>query len=574
MYIAWIAFIGSETMYNYPWEVDMANVLRQIAALMLFSVFLPMGALNHLDIMHIIDGEYNDSKIGSDLAAPDFNGDGIQDLVVVQPGWAGPDPQSNPPYGRILFYWGGVDFDIVPDFILEGEPDNRIIASNMICPGDMNNDGYDDLCFVRGIGFYPDRMYRFCVYFGGANPSSTPGFSIDLPRYSDDNVCGIEGMFIRWVGDVNGDNYADVGLVADWSYPSHRKVDIICGGSFTFYTVYDTYTETNTAPAIGGVGDVNNDGYDDFILGFTNNNQFNCNNLVLYYGNPDLSSSVTVTLATDSSLDYQMKPGAVGDVNNDGYADFLGRLLWDGSEDWGALWFGGNEITPQYDVEMRPAYFGPLLSDWGLAYGDLNGDGYDDVIGSDYISQHDSGRIAVWLGGLNFNGVTDLVKYYPQGSPNMSFGYSMATGDFNNDGLCDLAVGAPMRPVDMNPVPGRVFIFSGNAELLDTTVANDDELTPSLGDNWALSLYPNPLSRQNNVLNIEFIGNGYRKAHQISLDIYNIKGQKLHSLNVNNPEAAYLMPNETTSGLGSGLYFIRVNSDDKPVFTKKLCIVR
>jgi hypothetical protein len=33
-----------------------------------------------------------------------------------------------------------------------------------------------------------------------------------------------------------------------------------------------------------------------------------------------------------------MKPGAVGDVNNDGFADFLGRLIWDGSEDWGALW--------------------------------------------------------------------------------------------------------------------------------------------------------------------------------------------------------------------------------------------
>lgn len=527
-------------------------------------------SVNYLDIMHIIEGEYNDSRIGKYLAAPDFNGDGIKDLVVAQQGWAGPDPQTTPAFGRILFYWGGTNFDIVPDFILEGQPNNHLIASNMICPGDMNNDGYDDLCIVRLVGYYPDWIYRFCVYFGGENPSSAPGFSIDLPRDSIEGISGVEAIMLRWVGDVNGDNNADVGLINFWSYPDHKEVAYLLGGTFTIFTVYDTYTETSTIPAIGGVGDVNADGFDDFILGFTHNNQINCSNVVLHYGNPDISSCESDTLATDSSLDYQMKPGAVGDVNNDGYADFLGRLLWDGSEDWGALWLGGNDITPQYDVEMRPAYFGPLWGDWGLAYGDLNGDGFDDVIGSDYTMWGDDGRLAIWLGSDVFNGIPDLYIRCPDEIPALTcFGYAMAVGDFNDDGKDDLAVGAPQSSLGLSPRPGSVVILAGNDLLIDTTVANNDEHVPSINDNWELSMHPNPLP-PNALLSISYIGEGYKQVAEKTITLYNLKGQEVATFtDYNRTEVILTLPQ-----LSSGVYLLQLKNGSKALKTQKIVITK
>jgi hypothetical protein len=533
-------------------------------------IFNPLTAVNHLDIMQIIEGEYNESKMGKYIAAPDFNGDGIKDLVVAQPGWAGPDPQTTPAFGRILFYWGCANFDIVPDFILEGQPNNHLIASNMICPGDMNNDGYDDLCIVRLVGYYPDWFYRICVFFGGEYPSSTPGFWIDLPRDSSEGICGVEAIMLRSVGDVNGDNNDDVGLIIFWSYPDHKEVTFLLGGSFTFFTVYDTYTETSTVPAIGGVGDVNNDGFDDFILGFTHNNQVNCSNVVLHYGNLDISSCITDTLATDSSLDYQMKPGAVGDVNNDGYADFLGRLLWDGSEDWGALWLGGNDITPQYEVEMRPAYFGHLWGDWGLAFGDLNGDGFDDVIGSDYSMWGDDGRLAIWLGSGIFNGLPDLYIRCPDEIPALTcFGYAMTVGDFNDDGYSDLAVGAPQSSLGLSPRPGSVVIFAGNGLLIDSTVANDDELIPNISDNWELSLYPNPLP-QNALLSISYIGESYKHVTEKTITLYNLKGQEVATYtDYNLTEVKLTLPQ-----LSSGVYLLQVGNGAKTLKTQKFVVTK
>lgn len=533
-------------------------------------IFNPLTAVNHIDIMQIIEGEYNESKMGKYIAAPDFNGDGIKDLVVAQQGWAGPDPQTTPAFGRILFYWGGANFDIVPDFILEGQPNNHLIASNMICPGDMNNDGYDDLCIVRLVGYYPDWFYRICVFFGGEYPSSTPGFWIDLPRDSSEGISGVEAIMLRWVGDVNGDNNDDIGLINFWSYPDHKEVAFLLGGSFTFFTVYDTYTETSTVPAIGGVGDVNNDGFDDFILGFTHNNQVNCSNVVLHYGNLDISSCVTDTLATDSSLDYQMKPGAVGDVNNDGYADFLGRLIWDGSEDWGALWLGGNDITPQYEVEMRPAYFGPLWGDWGLACGDLNGDGFDDVIGSDYSMWGDDGRLAIWLGSDVFNGLPDLYIRCPDEIPALTcFGYAMTVGDFNDDGYSDLAVGAPQSSLGLSPRPGSVVIFAGNGLLIDSTVANDDELIPNISDNWELSMYPNPLP-QNALLSISYIGESYKHVTEKTITLYNLKGQEVATYtDYNLTEVKLTLPQ-----LSSGVYLLQVSNGAKTLKTQKFVVTK
>lgn len=61
------------------------------------------------------------------------------------------------------------------------------------------------------------------------------------------------------------------------------------------------------------------------------------------------------------------------------------------------------------------------------------------------------------------NGTMDGIQFGINGYDARNFGYSRITGDFNADGLCDVAVGAPWwGPHNLHCETGRVYIFSGN----------------------------------------------------------------------------------------------------------------
>ncbi|MDY0152668.1 MAG: FG-GAP-like repeat-containing protein [Candidatus Cloacimonas sp.] len=547
------------------------NRVCLIAMMLLLSLF-QMWGVNHLDIMNILAGEDSTRGMGNGLASLDFNGDNIQDLAIIQSKCPRPEHQGIYDYGRIILLYGGSNFDTSPDLELYGNPNDYFVQGKLLNAGDVNGDGFEDLVVIRKIldPEYINSIWRLCIYYGGVNPSTEPSFHVDYHNYYASGTTGIGSLLPFVLGDINGDRYDDVGVVSFWEEPEHRKVEIFFGGSLVSWTIYDSYTEIYTYPTINGIRDVNNDGYDDFILAYTTGNLDNQSNVVLYYGSPDIATSETVVLATDSGQDYQRKPMAAGDVNGDGYDDFLGRLIWNGSAAFGALWLGGENITATYDAMLSPTYFGPLNFDYGFVHGDLNGDGFDDLIGSDYSLQHDSGRLAIWLGKKHFNGTADLIKYYPTDSPNMSFGYSMATGDFNNDGLCDLVVGAPKRPPDMNPVPGKVFIYSGNTDLSDTSVANEDELSPSMADIWKLNTYPNPLHKGDK-LNVVYSGDAYSKVKAKTITVYNIRGQVVFRATDATRSSAYHM---VLPELPNGIYFLSVANGINALATKKIILTK
>lgn len=113
---------------------------------------------------------------------------------------------------------------------------------------------------------------------------------------------------------------------------------------------------------------------------------------------------------------------------------------------------------------------------FSLATGDFNGDGKDDLaVGapSEYPGNDPcSGSVFIYKGtGLKlqpWQGLHQEIDGLELNEDHELFGWTLATGDFNNDGKDDLAVGTPRELAeDINNVrAGAVFLYKGNTNRL------------------------------------------------------------------------------------------------------------
>jgi hypothetical protein len=172
---------------------------------------------------------------------------------------------------------------------------------------------------------------------------------------------------------------------------------------------------------------------------------------------------------------------AVGDFNGDGHTDLAIGVPGEnvnGKDRAGEVWvlYGtadglatyGYQILNQ-DVlgteETEGANFGT-----SLAAGDFNGDNYDDLaVGVPYmdlLALDNVGAVHVIFGspdGLTAEG--DIFCYQPiaEWVEDDLFGYTLATGDFDEDGFDDLAVGVPYEDAGGAVNSGQVDVFYGDA---------------------------------------------------------------------------------------------------------------
>jgi hypothetical protein len=218
--------------------------------------------------------------------------------------------------------------------------------------------------------------------------------------------------------------------------------------------------------SVSGAGDVNNDGYDDLVVGARNEDggAFQSGTAHVFDGH---SGGILGTLNSPNPQNYGLfgvSVSGAGDVNNDGHDDLVVGAL---SEDGGASFsgrayvFSGNGGTPLYTLESpNPEYTGGF----GLVSGagDVNNDGHDDIIVGAYHENGgatNAGRAYVFSG----NGAGLL---YTLQSPNPGydgwFGCSVSgAGDLNNDGYADVIVGAEREDGGASQA-GRAYVFSGN----------------------------------------------------------------------------------------------------------------
>jgi hypothetical protein len=472
-----------------------------------FVIIMPILLFcdNSMEAIAYMEGENEYDKLGYNMTSLDFNGDGFDELVIYSVQW----PEGTPSYGKLYFYEGGPDFDAEYDFGLEGTEESSI-KYRLDNLGDMNGDGYEELVVSRRA----DDIPYLEIYFGN-----------DQQELEPDIVYSTEGGYvaykIRPLGDVNADGFDDAGLIMlTANYEDGPSKFYICYGSDT-QIAKELILEgvgTGGIDSMSGVGDVNNDGYDDFTIGYAYYDEYEEERYTntLYYGGEEIDSEPDVVLWDEPETAMTLGKPA-GRFNGDVYDDFVGHF---GTNTSTYIWYGQENITDQYDL-LLPYGGGGGSLDYAFDHGDVNNDGYDDLaIGYEYAGGN--GKAYLYLGGDDPNNVVDLEFTESVNLSDDLFGYSLTMGFFDGDEYADLAVGAPTN-WDYSPFHcrGYVFVYGGNGQLYDT--ANEEEAIPQ-PPKATLTAHPNPF---NPTITFQIKANDYEN---LQIKIFNAKGQKVKTI--------------------------------------------
>jgi subtilisin family serine protease len=274
-----------------------------------------------------------------------------------------------------------------------------------------------------------------------------------------DQTYGRYGISVGTAGDVNGDGFDDL-VVGAYRYTMDHANE---GAAFVYLGSPSGLEDTPAWSHYGGqagaefgysvatAGDVNADGYDDVIVGALNhdNQAVDEGRAYVFLGSSSGLAPNPVWTADDAQHDGQFgyRVRTAGDVNDDGYDDVIVAALDENTTGVGsARLYLGSSAGPMATAAWTFLHGQPggRMAGAGTA-GDFNGDGYDDVIvGSTMYDggQTDEGR--AWL----FLGSDEGPSSSPQATfevdvPDARFGVSTITaGDVNNDGLDDVIIAA------------------------------------------------------------------------------------------------------------------------------------
>lgn len=397
---------------------------------------------NHIPNRILSGQAFGDNYGNSVSSAGDFNGDGYKDIIVGAPY----NDANGGNAGRAYIYYSGNITDNIVDVTLTGFGGSEFFFGYSVSSaGDVNGDGFSDVI----VGAYSGVNGKAYIYFGGSFPDNVADITLTGEAFNDQFGYSVSGA-----GDMNGDGFSDVVVGApanDFGGTDAGKIYVYYGGASMNNTPDAQYywppANGKFGKSVSCAGDVNDDGYSDIIVGAPENNDngTEAGKAFLFLGGQSPFNGPAMYFTGEMVGDrLGTSVSTAGDVNKDGYDDVIVGAFGNdalGNETGRAyLYFGGLSLNNTADViytgSEQLSYFGNSVS----TAGDVNKDGYDDVIvGVPYYLSY-TGSASIFFGGVSPDNSADVIL---TGTPNSYTGWSVAgLGDINADGYSDVIAGA------------------------------------------------------------------------------------------------------------------------------------
>ncbi|MCC7084686.1 MAG: FG-GAP repeat protein [Pirellulales bacterium] len=443
----------------------------------------------------------------------DFNGDGVQDLAI---GLPGKDIGQFIDAGQVSVLYGNVNsglattknqlWDLTRPGV-RGNAHSLDLFGSSLTVGDFNADGFDDLAIgapgkeVVGL----EGAGAVTVLYGSIN-----GLVATFSQFwtADDISVGGGAQedagfgSALTTGDFDGDGIADLAIGSpSQDHGSKKEIGAvyvlygtILGLDDTGAQIWSQATTTIKATprrgsqfgAVLAAGDYDGNDIDDLAIGAPDNKPFATTNVV--YG-----TWVGLSSIGNQRFNYGGSALASGDFDADEFDDLAIGSIRNRNQTRGmvSVIYGSDDGLPQRTRQvMTLATLGETSAvgdSFGatLASGDFNGDLASDlVIGAPRATadgvKH-AGLVQVVYGTV-LNGLTaNDTRQFTQGpgvhdkTPSDTlYGHALAVGDYNGDGLSDLAVGVPTITWNSNIATGIAWAYYGSENNALSTI--DDQL--------------------------------------------------------------------------------------------------